>query len=38
MQTKKYFNDIQTIKKPCFKDPMRFGIWTFLDILKMSNF
>ena len=25
-------------KNPCFKDPMRFGIWTFLDILKMSIF
>ena len=25
-------------KNPYFKDPMRFGIWTFLDILKMSIF
>jgi len=26
------------VKNPCFKDPMRFLFWTFLDILKMSIF
>ena len=38
MQSKIFFNVILHFKKPCFKDPMRFLFWTFLDILKMSIF
>ena len=42
MQSKIFFNVIlhskYYLKKPYFKDPMRFLFWTFLDILKMSIF
>jgi hypothetical protein len=29
MQTKNILNVILYLKNPYFKDPMRFGIWTF---------
>ncbi len=38
MQSKFFFNVILYVKKPYFKDPLRFLFWTFLDILKMSIF